>query len=86
MVASFLEFAILLAIKNNHRAGRGTRQSSTKRTEDDTKLYEKEDDGSKVDDAEEFAQYVYKIDVISLFIFACMFAIFNVFYWYRFLN
>ena len=59
---------------------------STKRTADDTKLYEEEDEGYKVDDAEEFAQYIYKIDVISLFIFSCMFAIFNVFYWYRFSN
>ena len=78
----------MLAIKNNHRTARGTRLNklSTKRTADDTKLYEEEDEGYKVDDAEEFAQYIYKIDVISLFIFSCMFAIFNVFYWHRFSN
>ena len=47
-----------------------------KRTETETKLERNVE--------EEFAHYIYKIDLVSLFIFACMFAIFNIFYWYRF--
>jgi hypothetical protein len=85
VVASFLEFAILLAIKNNHTS-KVTRQIPAKRTAEDTKLYQEEDEGYKVDDAEEFAQYIYRIDLISLFIFSCTFLLFNVFYWYRFSN
>ena len=47
-----------------------------KRTENETKVERNVE--------EEFAHYIYKIDLVSLFIFSCMFAIFNIFYWYRF--
>ena len=35
---------------------------------------------------EGFAIYIYKIDIASLFIFACMFIIFNAIYWHNFLK
>ena len=47
-----------------------------KRTENETKV--------ESNTEEEFAHFIYKIDLVSLFIFACMFAIFNICYWYRF--
>ena len=75
VVASFIELAVLLALKNNHRI-KGRRRMITKRTENETKVERNIE--------EEFAHYIYKIDVVSLFIFACMFGIFNIFYWYRF--
>ena len=75
MVASFIELAILLALKNNHHI-KGKRRMVVKRTENETKV--------ESNTEEEFAHFIYKIDLVSLFIFACMFAIFNIFYWYRF--
>lgn len=36
--------------------------------------------------SEGFATYIYKIDVASLFIFSCMFIIFNAIYWHSFLK
>ena len=80
VVASFLEFAILLGLKNSYRSRRVTRmrQNGFKRPNTNQNFDENYD--------EEFIAFIYRIDIISLLLFACMFGIFNTFYWLRFKN
>ena len=75
VVAAFIEFAVLLALQNSY----GTKRRRRSRI---VQTMQKVQEGYD----EDFANVIYKIDMVSLFIFASMFALFNSLYWYTFSN
>ena len=77
VVAAFIEFAVLLVLQNIYGARR--RQRARIRCEEANSRAQESYDG-------EFANIIYKIDMVSLFIFAFIFAIFNLLYWHTFSN
>ena len=75
VVAAFIEFAVLLVLQNSY----GTRRRQRARircNEANRKAQENYD--------EKFASVIYKIDMVSLFVFAFLFALFNLLYWSKF--
>ena len=77
VVAAFIEFAVLLALQNSY----GTRRRQRARIR-----CEKANRKAQENYDEEFPNVIYKIDMVSLFVFAFMFALFNSLYWYKFSN
>ena len=76
-MASFIEFAVLLSLKSRHRK-KAVHKNARCQVNAASQTKEKNSEG--------FATYIYKIDIASLFIFACMFIIFNAIYWHNFLK
>ena len=77
VVAAFIEFAVLLILENSYNARR--RQRARIRCEEANRKAQEYYDG-------ELANVIYKIDMVSFFVYACMFSLFNWLYWYIFSN
>ena len=77
VVAAFIEFAVLIVLQNNYTTRRGQRVRKTpqKANKKAQEIYD-----------EKIADVIYKIDMVSLFVYASMFSLLNSLYWYKFSN
>ena len=94
VVASFLEFAILLTLKNSYRSRKGLEMErirmelirKERRLRRTNRIRPATERNFEENFDDEFNSFIYRIDIISLFIFSCMFAVFNIFYWLWFFD
>ena len=77
VVAAFIEFALLLVLQNSHDTRR--RQRARIRCKKGNKKRQENYD-------EEFENVIFKIDMVSSFVFAFMFVLVNSLYWSKFSN
>ena len=77
VVAAFIEFAVLLVLQNSY---------DTRRRQRARMRFNKVNRKAQENYDEEFPNVIYKIDMVSLFVIAFIFALFNLLYWSKFTN